>query len=146
MSANFRACPPMTRDRDSYVTSYIRNKMEEQVKGDRLEGRLDTPTDCPSLFRLTHSQKERIERNKLKAKALKHARLVDRQHQGPSNKITKTQVGSQISSVGGYMIDTEDGSERLSANYKLVEEEGGLVCNTSNTSHSYISTRQSFVQ
>lgn len=101
------------------------------MEGDCLDDSVDsTPNDCPSLFRLTHSQKERMERNKLKAKALKHAQLVDRQHHGPSKKITKTEGpgSTQVSSAGGYMIDTEDGSERLSANYKLVEEEGGLVC------------------
>ena len=94
------------------------------------ESNADAPHDCPSLFKLTPSQKERIERSKLKAKALKHARLVDRHHHGPSKKTAKLGEGSvapQVSSAGGYMIDTDADSERLSANYKLVEEEGGRV-------------------
>ena len=91
---------------------------------------VDAPNDCPSLFKLTHSQKERIEISRLKAKALKHARLVDRHNPGPSNKAAKLaegSVGTQVSSGGGYMIDSDPGSDRMSSSYKLVEEEGGWV-------------------
>ena len=92
---------------------------------------VDAPKDCPSLFRLTHSQKERMERSRLKAKALKHARLVDRHHPGPSNKAAKLAEGSvsgaEVNSVGGYMIDSDPGSDRMSSSYKLAEEEGGWV-------------------
>ena len=104
--------------------------MESQQKNDEGDADVDDPHDCPSLFKLTHSQKERMERSKLKAKALKHARLVDRHHHGPSSKIAKLgegSVGSQVSSAGGYMIDTDSGSDRMPSNYKLVEEEGGRM-------------------
>ena len=103
----------------------MESQQEESEEGN---ADVDAPHDCPSLFKLTHSQKERMERSKLKAKALKHARLVDRQHQSPPSKSAKFgegSVGSHVSSAGGYMIDTDSGSDNISSSYKLVEEEGG---------------------
>ena len=94
--------------------------------------------EFPSLFKLTKSQQERIERNKLKAKALKHAKLVshhpykvDVKQNLNNRKSTSSNVA--LDSKGGYIVDLE---EPKVAKYKLVDDEGtstkihySVVCN-----------------
>ena len=82
----------------------------------------------PSLFKITRSQKERMDRNKMKAKALKHSRLTSQHHpykrrEPGISKGEGTQNMSSSASGGGYMLDTVD-SDVPKTEYKLVEDEG----------------------
>ena len=84
----------------------------------------------PALFKITQAQKERMEKSKMKAKALKHARLTshyhpyknDQEHKAGTGKVASRDVTS-ATSRGGYMIDGND-KEAPVPEYKLVEEEG----------------------
>lgn len=89
----------------------------------------DEPSEIPSLFKMTRAQEERIEKNRLKAKALQHSRLA-RKHPYTKPHEQKTSNTTQGSSsqyfadtCGGYMLENED-SENAIGHVILAEDEG----------------------
>lgn len=84
-----------------------------------------------SSTKLTDAQKERIEQNRTKAKAIRKARLAakpyDIRHRArETNTVSEKSVPapkrSLFDSHGGYIL--EDGDESVKHNYRYVEDDG----------------------
>ena len=87
----------------------------------------DVNVEHPSLFKITQVQKERMDRNRMKAKSLKHGRLVTSYHPCKGEQGQKTpEVPVSVSSGpsrGGYMLDTTD-RDKIAREYRIVDDEG----------------------
>ena len=88
------------------------------------------PSEIPSLFKITRTQEERSERNRLKAKALQHSRLARKHpYTKPTDQKTcsNSSQGSLVKNLtdtcGGYMLEDED-SENAMGHVILAEDEG----------------------
>jgi DNA-repair protein complementing XP-A cells len=86
----------------------------------------DVDVEHPSLFKITQVQKERMDRNRMKAKSLKHGRLVTSYHPYKGEQGQKTlEVSVSVSSGpsrGGYMLDTTD-RDKIAREYRIVDDE-----------------------
>ena len=91
---------------------------------------VDGPSEFPSLFKITRTQEERSERNRLKAKALQHSRLARKHPYTKPNDQKTSSNSAQGSSAknfadtcGGYMLEDDD-SESAMGHVILAEDEG----------------------
>ena len=85
--------------------------------------------DLSPVDRLTEGQRTRIERNREKARALRHARLTSHPYERASNNaasIPSTAKPKILQDTHGGFLLEEDETASASA-YKLVEDNGACV-------------------